>query len=211
MLRFIVRKQQGRNKRQGFSARFQGLARLPPSIHHHAPRKVPGAIALAFRNQGISISLEFGFKPRSTPPTKQSHGAFSTSSSLKHACTVSKPWKVEIIDVVSRDDVGVGRQHRGRQAFKDILFFTAVLEDLPFSGSQVFDTGGRTEHCFVFNARFEVKRKHGVRHGKRFGRLNIPKRTANGEIDAITSSTSCIKHLGLEDRAVGFPRVHHLS
>ncbi len=91
------------------------------------------------------------------------------------------------------------------------MFCAAVFEDLPFTCSEVFNASGRAENRFVLNARFEVKGKHGVRHGKGFRGLNVIKGAANREVDPITPTASCFKHPWLENGSVGFPRVHSMA
>ena len=79
--------------------------------------------------------------------------------SLGHAAghgAVSQPWEVEVVDVVARNDVGVGGLHRLREPFEDFLFAALVGKHLA-RGSEMLNAGGCTQHGFVFNAGLQIK------------------------------------------------------
>ncbi len=122
VLVLVIREQQRGDKGQGFASRSQRLACLPPCVHHDAPRQVPGAVALALGHQRVPVSLEFGFESRRSPPTKQRCRSFPTPSPLQHARAVSQTWKVKVVDVVARDDVGVGGLDGGGQPLENVDF-----------------------------------------------------------------------------------------
>ena len=120
VLVLVIGKEEGGNEREGLATRAKCLPCLPPSVHHHAPREVPCTIALTFGNQRVSVTLEFSFQPRGTPPTKQIRSAFPTTPALKHARSVCQTREVKIVDVVAGDDVRIGGLHRGGQSFQDL-------------------------------------------------------------------------------------------
>ena len=135
VLVLVVGEEEGGNEREGLAPGAKRLPCLPPGIHHYAPRKVPGTIALALGNQCVSIPLEFGFQPRSSPPTKQICGAFPTTATLEHARSVCQTREVKIVNVVAGDDIGVGGLHRGGQSFQNLDLGPSILKHLAFTRS----------------------------------------------------------------------------
>ena len=122
VLVLVVGKQQRGDKGQGLAPRPQRLACLPPRVHHDPPRQVPSTVALALGHQRVPISLEFGFESGRSPPTEQRCRSFPTPSPLQHARAVGQTWKVEVVDVVARDDVGVVGLDGGGQALENVDF-----------------------------------------------------------------------------------------
>ena len=74
----------------------------------------------------------------------------------------------------------------------------------------MLDASGRTQHRFVLDAGFQIKRKNGVGYLKRFGGSDVSSVAANGDIHAVSSSAACIDDLGLDHGPFVVPAVHNL-
>ena len=170
---FVVGKKQGGHKREGLAARPERLTCLPPCIHDDAPRQVPCTVALAFGRQRVPLTFQFGFQGGRSAPSEQGRGPFPASATLQDTGAVSQPWEVEVVDVVARNDVGVGGLHRLREPFEDLLLTAPVGKHLSLAGSKMLHTGGCTQHGFVFNAGLQIKGKHRVGNLKRLGGYHV--------------------------------------
>ena len=159
VLLLIVGEEKGGDKRQGLSPRPERLACLPPCIHHDATRKVPGAIALPLGNKSVSVSLEFGFHSRRAPPAEEGVGSLPPTTPLQDSGPVCKPREVKVVDVVARDDVGVGGVNGACESFENVAFGSSKLKRLTLTGTEMLDASGRTQHRFVFDAGFQIKGK----------------------------------------------------
>ena len=73
----------------------------------------------------------------------------------------------------------------------------------------MLNTSGGAQHGLVFDARFQVKGKHGVGDLEGFSGLNITHIAAQGAIHAVPARTSRFNHLGLGRGAVVAAAVDH--
>ena len=157
------------------------------------------------------MTFEFKVHSWSSTPAEQSHGPFSSAPSLEHLRAISKPGQVKIIDVVPRDDVGILALDDVRQPFKNLGFRTSKRKGGALTSAQIFDACRRTQHLFVFNAGFQIKREDLVGDLKRFGCLELIHRAGQGDVDGVSSNGPCCSQRDQRGFAVLLSLVHNLS
>ena len=211
MFCFVVRKEQGGNKGKRFPPGVQCLPCLPPGVHDGSAREIPRSVALSFGNQRIPLTLELGLELGCTAPTKQRHRPLSTPSTLEDMCSVGEAREVKIVDVVSRDDVGVVFQHRRREAFKDLNFRALIGKGMALARPKVLNPCGSAEHRFLLDARFEVKREDFERDLKRCSRFEMICLAPEGYINAVSAAASRFDDAFFHDGAVVFTAVNELT
>ena len=78
-------------------------------------------------------------------------------STLQCLSSIGQSWQVEIINIVTGDDVGVLLPYRCRELFENVRFVPPIGEDLSVACSDIFDPCCSAQDRLVLDARLEVK------------------------------------------------------
>ena len=104
------RKQQRADEGQGFALWTQGHPRHHASMTHRPPSVWPGCWRVLGRP--IPAADEGPMRPEGATPTEHGQSSCRVFASTEGFNTLRDAWQIEVVDVVSRDDVGVLFEHQ---------------------------------------------------------------------------------------------------
>ena len=137
---------------QRFTFWPQCLANLPPSIHRDSAGHPPDSIDGAFRLQPLGFALNRW----NAPPTTQS-SLLKTRATRVLLGSLDNPRQIEIIDIVSSDEIGILVAHQPSHSFEDVFLIPAEL--VLGARASTINHHCRAQNRIVFHARLQIHRQ----------------------------------------------------
>ncbi|CAI8348033.1 MAG: Uncharacterised protein [Candidatus Poseidoniaceae archaeon] len=102
----------------------------------------------------------------------------------------NQSWKIEVVDVVTRDNVRIFITNHPRHLFHNQVLSASIFIDTTRTIDHVLDPNRSTEDRIVGDTRFQIVRKNSPWNLERLTFCDILKLYRNGTIDLVSANTT---------------------